>query len=239
MRTLIGCIGVCAVVLLVAGLNTAQASTLATTNQALNDGSGPDAGKWRGSQNYVGVAPFGPGTLNAVVEFAVFDKGDFQNFLNENGIVYVDPAPGELIYAYQIVNVALGTSSVTNFSVGLQSDESPGLTGATFIPSIANHGAYPLPPTQDPAVPGGGPGGGNSQAAWPFGAGLLPGGISAIMYYSSPQFPELGFSTVNAGLAGQFIAYSLPNPVPEPATALLMTACVALFANGRCRVVRG
>ncbi|NOY41247.1 MAG: PEP-CTERM sorting domain-containing protein [Planctomycetes bacterium] len=231
MRTLVGlCLGL--VLTLAVAVNAAQATTLQTTTFAYNDGNGPSLGVWQGSQNYTGALFFN--TLDADVEFAVFAPGNFQGFLNENGIVFADPAPSEYIYAYQIVNIAPGTSAVTNFTVGLQSDESLGISGVTFIPAATDYGTYSQTPIQDPVSTGGGPGV-DSSSAWAH-FGLLPGEASGILFYSSPQVPELGFSAMTAGIANQFLANSLPNPstIPEPsALALCLVAGLGLIVRRR------
>lgn len=217
MRTNLLCVVVLSCLALVVAVPTAQATTLATTGHALNDGFGPNGGIWQGNQSYAGVGFFG-GTLAASVDFAVFAPATFQNFLDENGINFVDPAPSEYIYAYQIVSNT-GTNSITNLTVGLQSNEAAGISGVTFVPVAANAG-YTPGAVQDPASAGGGPGG-NSSSAWGYLPGLPAPELGGVLFYSSPQTPELGFSTVAAGTASQFIANSLPNPIPEPATLAL------------------
>lgn len=232
MRTNIICVAILSCLALVAFVPAAQATTLATTGHALNDGNGPSGGIWQGSQNYAGAGFFG-GTLQGTVEFAVFAPNNFQNFLNENGITFADPATSEYIYAYQITSVG-GTNDVTNFTVGLQADEAAGSSGVTFVP-VGNYGAYAPAPVQDPAITGGGPGG-NFSSAWSHLPGLPAGQASGILFYSSPEVPELGFSTMAAGTASQQIALSLPNPqaIPEPATiALAVFSASCLFIRRR------
>ena len=206
-------------------IDQASASTLATTNFALNNGAGPDSGIWRGSQNYSAVQFFN--SLDADVEFAVFAPGDFQGFLDENGILYSDPAPGEYIYAYQVLNISSGTSGVTGLSVGLDGNEDLGAVAPTFIPAATNYGTYSPAPTQDPGGVGGGPGIQQSSVWNPL--AFLPGQASGILLYSSPAIPELGFSTLNGGIAAEQIANSLPNPVPEPSTIGLVICGICLL----------
>ena len=197
-------------IILVAFSGAAQATTLATTTEALSG--------FQGSQSYQATVALN--TLDAEVEYAVFAPGNFQSFLDENGILTADPAPGEYTYAYQIVDVPAGTSSVTNLSVAMQGDEAAGSSGVTFIGRAVDYGTYALSPDVDPGATGGGPGV-STSAVWAFLPGIPPGQISGILHYSSTQQPEFGFSTMAAGIATEAIANSLPNPVPEPSTLLL------------------
>ena len=217
MRNLICTVLLCGM-LLAFGSNMAQASTLVNTPYAM-------AG-WQGSQLYVSILG---DTLDATVEYAVFAPGSgFQDFLNEptSPIDYTNPAPGEYIYAYQIVDVALTSGDINVFSVGLDSNEVAGSTGVTYIPIATDYGTYsPQPSTNsvDPS-PTGGPGV-SSSSTWNFAPALLQEEVSGILYYSSPHPPEMGLSTVSAGgMAGQFLLSSMPNPgVPEPTS---MSLCV-------------
>ena len=206
-------------------IDEAKATTLSTTGHALNNGSGPDGGIWRGSENYSGTLFFD--SVDADVEFAVFAPGDFQSFLDENSINFVDPAPGEFIYAYQILNIAGGTTGVTGLSVGLDGNEALGAIAPTFIPVAAGYGTYSPAPIQDPGGTGGGPGVTTSSVWNPL--AFTPGEASGILFYSSPDGPELGYSTVNGGIAAQQKALSLPNPVPEPTTLLFAVMGFALM----------
>ena len=150
--------------------SVAHATTLATTTYAL-DSNGPSSGVWQGSQHYSNSLLMN--TLDADVEFAVFGPGNFQSFLDENGIDFPDANDTELInafqnefiYAYQIVDIATATTAVSNFTVGLQNDEFAGITGVTYIPHATDYGAYPLQPVRDPTSTGGGPGV-DSSSAW-------------------------------------------------------------------------
>lgn len=228
MRTLLGIFIVSIAVVFATGPYPAQASSLLTTGQAF--------GGWQGTQHYTGALL--SDTLDADVEYAVFAPGKFQNFLDENSIVYNDPtAGGEYIYAYQIVNIDPNTTPVTTFTVGMNGNESPGNTGVTYVPAATDYGTYPYQPTQDPGATGGGPGV-STSAVWPTATGspYTPGEVSAILFYSSPQVPELGLSTVLAGFAGEFPLNSMPNPVPEPATLFLgLAAGIGLAMRRRSR----
>ena len=204
---------------------TASASTLATTAYAL--------GPWQGSHSYVAAGVLSQ-NLDATVEFAVFAPGDFQDFLStENNINFVDPAPSEFIYAYQITPITEATAGISIFTVGLNSNESTGIEGVSFIPMGTNHGGYSPLPAADPLLVGGGPGVSDSSQ-WNFAGSIGTGQASGILFYSSPQGPEFGFSQVTAGTATTQQANSLPNPVPEPATLVLgLAAVLGLMARRR------
>ena len=68
----------------------AVAGPLSTTNLALNDGFGPDAGRWHGTVSIAGAA-FGD-TVVAEVDWAAFAPGKFQLYLNSQAIAQVDPS---------------------------------------------------------------------------------------------------------------------------------------------------
>lgn len=213
-----------------ASVGTVSATTLATTTNAY--------GSWQGSQNYSASGALSQ-NLDATVEYAVFKGTGFQDFLDENGIVYVDPsAAGDYTYAYQVTEVVEATAGLSAFTVNLLGDESAGSVGVTYIPKATNYGTYSPLPSEDPSAVGGGPGV-STSSQWMF-SFLTAGEASGILFYSTPQGPEHGSSVVQAGTAVKSVPNALPNPVPEPATALLMSACVVLIAGGsRRRIARG
>ena len=227
MRTVTFTLIALASLVLIPAVQQASATTLATTVYALN-APGIPGGVWKGTQDYNAFS------VDTTIEFAVFAPGDFQNFLDDNNIVYSDPAPSEYIYAYQVVDIGPGTSVVT-FTVGLQEDEDLGSTGVWYIPASTDYGVtYPYVPTKDPADTTGGPGVGDSSA-WQALPSFGTGEFSPILYYSSPQVPELGYS-VAANILGQQIEDSMPNPstIPEPATlALCIVAGLGLVTRRR------
>jgi hypothetical protein len=197
----------------------ATAGPLATSNFALNDGFGPDAGRWHGSANVMGAA-FGD-TLNAQVDWAVFAPGKFQLFLNSQGIAQVDPSgPNELIYVYQITSVTDALPGIDALTVGIDSSDGRGMVSA---PAFVLTGA---PSEKSPSS-----GGDNTTSmAWFFnGAELDPGDISSLLVFTSPFSPEYDFLSVNSGLAGPPVSPLVPSPsdrrfvaeVPEPSSLLL------------------
>jgi hypothetical protein len=220
MRTII-CTMFCFVAaVMLTGSGVASATTLVDTSFGLGV-------PWQGSQNFTASGPLSQ-ELNADVEFAVFAAGNFQEFLDENGIVFNDPAPNEFIYAYQITQITEATAGISVFSVGLNGNEALGQSGVTFIPMIADYGTYSPLPSQDPDLTGGGPGV-NTSSTWNGLPGWATNGASGILFYSSPDGPELGFTSMNAGTAAASHNDALPNPVPEPASSTMMMAVLLVL----------
>jgi hypothetical protein len=203
------------------GLRPVQAGPLATTPFALNDGFGPDAGTWHGTVAIAGAA-FGD-TVSAQVDWAAFHHGDFQLYLNSQGIAQVDPsAVGEIVYVYQITTVTSASPGIDALTVGLDASDGRGVVSApSFVPTGAAMSKAPAS------------GGDNtSSMAWFFnGTELHVGDSSALLLFTSPFLPEFDFMQVNSGLAGPPVSPLVASPsdraVPEPATAAL-GLCAAL-----------
>jgi hypothetical protein len=88
-------------VTLLASAHFGYAGPLATTTRALNDGFGPDSGRWHGSVSLSGTAPFGSNAVTADVEWAAFAPGKFALYLADEGLAGPDPSDGtDVIYAY-------------------------------------------------------------------------------------------------------------------------------------------
>ena len=186
--------------------SSAQAGSLATTSRALNDGLGPDLGVWRGAAN-ISVPPVFPPSFNdevtAVVSWAAFAPGDFQLYLNDEGIAAVDPsAPLEVVYAYQIDSVSAVSPGISTLTVGVDSTDGRGsVLAPSFVPA---GGATEVAPT--------GGGDGVTQMQWFFGSLLQVGDTTGILVFSSPFAPELGNLQVSSGVA---------SPVPSPQVATI------------------
>lgn len=194
-----------------------NAGTLATTNHALNDGFGPDAGRWHGTVDIMGAA-FGD-TLVAQVDWAAFAPGQFQLFLDDNGYAGADPSgPGEVLYVYQITAVTNANPGVDTLTVGVDPTDGRGVVSAPSYLSLglANEKA----PTS---------GADNTTSMdWFFnGAELQVGDTSGLLMFSSPFAPEFDFLQVNSGLAGPAVSPLVASPsdrpynVPEPTAAVL------------------
>lgn len=218
---------------LIAALSTAtlaHAGALATTNFALNDTFGPDAGRWHGSVSVAAVDAFTGNTLAAEVDWAAFGPGKFQLYLNSQGIAQLDPsAPGEVIYVYEITSVSAATPGIDALTVGVDTGDG---RGGTSAPSLIPKGvAFEQSPTS-----GGDQG---TSMAWFFeGTELQVGENSSLLVFTSPFAPEFDFLLVNSGLAAQFPSPLVASPsdrlfqfdVPEPASvALGLSAFVGLL----------
>ena len=205
--------------------SSVSAGPLAMTNRALNDGFGPDAGRWHGSVAVMGAA-FGD-TLVAEVDWAAFAPGKFQLYLNDEGIAQADPSgPNEVTYVYQITSITTVNPSVDTLTVGLDSTDGRGsVLAPSFVPAGgANEGS-----------PSGG-GDNSTSMAWFFnGPGLLVGDTSSLLVFTSPFAPEFDFIQVNAGLAGPAVSPLVASPsdrlfqfeIPEPGSLTMALVCIA------------
>lgn len=209
----------------------AGAGPLSTTSFALDDGFGPDSGRWHGTVSIAGAA-FGD-SIDAKVDWAVFvrpvngDPGGFQQYLDDQGIAQVDPsAPGELIYVYQIAAVTTASPGVDTLTVGLDATDARGsVVAPAFVPTGAANEKIPT-------------GGGDNTTSmfWIFGGTELHvGDTSSLLVFTSPFAPEYDFLQVNSGLAGAVVSPIVASPsdrifqhqVPEPATVISMVLCAA------------
>lgn len=216
-------------------ISSASAGPLATTNRALNDGFGPDAGRWHGSVAIAGAA-FGD-ILVAEVDWAAFANpvggaSQFQLYLNDQGIAQVDPsAPGEVIYVYQITSVTSASPGIDTLTVGLDAADGRGVVSApTVIPTG-------LGTEKSPASGGDN----NTSMAWFFnGDELLAGDTSGLLVFTSPFSPEFDFLQINSGLAGPPVSPLVASPSnrrfvnPEPSSlTLALLSAFALMARVR------
>ncbi len=220
----------------VVAASMANAGSLATTNFALNDGFGPDAGRWHGSVT-VTAALFG-NTVTAEVDWAAFYRagagiGRFQQYLNSQAIAQADPsAPLEVLYAYQIVSVTAATPGVGLLTVGLDAgDGRGGVSAPSFVPTGA---ATEVAPT--------GGGDNTTSMGWIFGNDIDVGDTSPILVFTSPFAPELDFLQVRSGLASPSPSPLVASPsdrlvrfdIPEPSSVLLgLLGCMGFIGSRR------
>jgi hypothetical protein len=206
----------------------AAAGPLATTTFALNDGFGPDAGRWHGTVLVSGAA-FGD-TIMAEVDWAAFGPDGFQQYLNSQAIAQVDPSgPGEVAYVYQITSVTSANPGVDTLTVGIEAaDGRGGVSAPAFVPTGAATEKSPAS------------GGDNTTSmAWFFaGSELVPGDVSSLLIFTSPFAPEFDFLQANSGLAGPAVSPLVASPsnrpfIPEPASLLMALVCSAAVAGGR------
>ena len=227
-------LGAIALLVVVSISSVAQAGNLATTARALNDGLGPDAGTWRGQASIsVAPIPFLGDEVSALVDWAAFAPGDFQLYLDDEGIAESDPSGVlEVVYAYQIVSVTAASPGITTLTVGVDSTDGRGSV---------------LPPAFVPA--GGGsevdPVGGGDQTtsmAWFFdGSALQVGDTTGLLVFSSPFAPELDSMQISSGLASPSpspLVASISdriydNNIPEPSSIALLLIGTLGLAGGR------
>lgn len=206
----------------------AIAGPLATSNLAFADGFGPDAGRWRGAVAIAGAA-FGD-VVVAEVDWAVFAHGDFQLYLNGQGIAQADPSTvGELVYVYQISSVTSATPGIDTLTVGVDPDDG---RGTVLAPSFVATGQ---PTAKAPTA-----GGDNTTSmAWFFvGTELQAGDTSDLLVFTSPFAPEFDFLQINSGKAGPAVSPLVASigerPIPEPSSlALGLLASLGLTARRR------
>jgi hypothetical protein len=215
------------------GLAPIAQAGLLTTPLALNDGFGPDAGQWRGSAHVV-AGPIGGGAneLDAVVEWAAFAPGKFQLYLNGAGPGAVDPgAPGEVVYAYEVVSVAKAKPGIDLVTVGVDAADARGSVSPTTV------GLTGGPAATDDADQ-------TTSMLWEYlGPSLAAGGKSPIMVFSSPFAPQLDALNVSSGVATTLVSPLVAsigdrifqNDVPEPATISLLGLAAVAFVPRRRR----
>lgn len=165
---------------------------------------------WRGTRQFYDT--WGGATLQVDVEYAVYLPGDYEDAGGN------DPSNGEeYVYAYQIFNDLGGNVPVLYFSVGLDPEADP-----NDIDWDDGSGTpYGIEPT-DYDFSGDPP----NSAVWGFWddtidpPGEEEGDYSAVLFFTSPNGPQWApASVMDSGLSNM---QSLPSPLPEPATLVLM-----------------
>jgi hypothetical protein len=235
-RIVIGSLSLAIALMASPAVSPAAAGPLATTDRALNDGFGPDAGRWHGTAIVMGAA-FGD-ILHAEVDWAAFGPGKFQLFLDDNGIAGIDPSgPGEVTYVYQIAAILTAVPGIDLLTVGLDASDGRGIVSA---PAFVSTGA---PNEKSPT----GGGDNTTSMAWFF-AGNEPhrDDISSLLVFTSPFHPEFDFLSVNSGLAGPPVSPLVASPsdrpfvadVPEPPSLLLTLLGFGVLAGCRRQAVR-
>ena len=222
-----------AVLCLAVSLGSLQvnAGSLGVTPFALNDGFGPDAGRWHGTVTISGgPIPFFGDVISAEVDWAAFGPGKFQLYLNSQAIAQLDPsAPGEVIYVYQISSVSAATPGIDTLTVGIDPTDGRGsISAPAFVPTGAA--------TEKSPASGGD---NNTSMAWFFnGTELHVGDTSSLLVFTSPFAPELDYLSVQSGLAGSFPLVASPSDrifefdIPEPSSLLLgLLGCWGLLGG--------
>ncbi len=199
--------------LMVAPAVTANAALIVELDVTTHAYSGPGAEPlpadlgplWQGSESYAGV--FGG---SAVLDWAVFrngaSNGDFQDFLDENGIPATDPTqPGEFLYAYQVNNIDGTGASLSSVSIGKDGDEPINIAPTSISPSFYSGPSISHPTVETDIA---------TSAVWDFNS--VTNGETTILYFSSPNIPELDNSSIL--LAEKIDRVGSPSSVLEPNT---------------------
>ena len=220
----------CAALVAVLISGTAVAGPLTTDPNAIPG--------WQGSTPF--NATLGGSVLVTNVDYAVYAPGQFGNSvaMGAPGHTPFDPSGGtDYVYAYEILNTG-GNSKVLTLSVGLDYLNGAVPTSATSIghdPNTPELGTAPTGTSAaifNPAV------GTKQNGRWSWSSigGLVAGGHSDILIFSSPFGPQMYQSTV-AGIGvstPNTPGNVLPSPTPEPTTAALAAiGGVCLLAAAR------
>jgi hypothetical protein len=230
------------------------AGILATTPHALDNDLGPGpGGAWQGSVVVSGTSPNAGGidSFEATVDYAVFARGKIQNFFDDNwGVPPVDPAPDDIVYAYQIHTVTADTTrpgaapmGIQKMTVGLDAGDLPGVL---WLPTFQSNPAFVS--QQNPSSTGGAFDPVlNGSAIWNFtGSGAAAalarvntGEQSPILLYSAKYLPDLNSVTLTAGIATAAVN-SVPSignvAIPEPSAILMCLLGAGTLVAVRRRV---
>ncbi len=204
-------------VIVVSLATAALAGPLATDSAAL--------ASWRGSTVFSGTNGGNTHTVDAVVDFAVYEPGNF-SLSAALGNPFDVTGGTEYIYAYEVFRQGVD-ADISSLSIslipGAVADNS---TYAGHDPSTPEGGVGPISANFIPGV-GFGP---KLNVRWNFIPAMTGANHSDILFFASPFGPQLLQSTIGGTSTTAAMAL-LPTPVPEPGTCLLLLfgAC-SLFA---------
>jgi len=170
----------------------------------------------------------GAATLTAKVEYAVYAPGMFST---SAALAFPpDPSGGsDYVYAFEIFNDQGGNARVLNLSVDLAPDQNP--TIVTHNPSTPEAGLAPNLSQMIPVV-----GNPKTNVKWSWTTSLFNVGLhSDILLMTSPFAPHFVLSSMQGG-STTLASASLPSPIPEPGTLVLLgTGLAGLLAVARRR----
>jgi hypothetical protein len=188
-------------------------------------------GAWQGSTVFNGSNLSATHTLTAVVDFAVYQPGNFSLSAALGNPVDVSGG-AEYIYAYEVFR--LGNDAAVNaLSISLFPGAVP--NNSVFVGHDATTPEGGIAPVASNFVPGGlDP---KTNVRWNFVPAIGGTDHSDILYFASPFGPQLLISTVG----GTFVTAGsalLPSPVPEPSTCVLVAVGTVSFLVVRRRQKR-
>lgn len=185
---------------------------LAVASMAGQSWGGVLAGDPNGMAGWQGTVAFSGDYVSASLDYCVYDPAGaamaWPTLLTNHA--------GDYLYMYQIVDVTAGPQPswayITQFSVGLDGDESVDIIGA--FPSPGGSQVHPsnFEISTDKLT-----------AKWYYNPRINAGQTSELMYFACPYGPETDQST----MSGFFpvATHNVPSPaVPEPATMALLCA---------------
>jgi len=167
------------------------------------------------------------------VEYAVYDKGMFD--LSFSG---ADPTGGaEYVFAYQLYGDPIGWQPLYGLSVGILDGEDP--FGPPGVP-VDNVGFVELDATASPNLMWVSrlADGVATSVRWDYAGDLTRGHWSDVLFYTSPYGPapeedwdDSNVSTMMGIVKNETLPH--PDPIPEPATLVLVTAGLAAVRRRR------
>ena len=183
----------------------------ASANAGVLDGNANAFAGWTGTSAYSN------GSLSGTVDYAVFETADFiTEFGTPGGVVLT---PGELVYAYQVLNA--GTDEVSQEIVATPNNS------AHDIGSFLNT-AGEIAPDSMLLIP--------TSARWTFTApNIMTGENSHILVFSSPNIPVFSTNvTIDGGGTATGMVPSPSNtPLPEPGTFAMFALVGGLLVRRR------
>ncbi len=184
---------------------------------------------WQGSTVFSGTNGAATHTVDAIVDFAVYAPGDFSLSAALGNPTDISGGT-QYIYAYEVFRQ--GTDAdISSLSVALVPGAVPDNTTLVGHDPTTPEGG--IAPVSSNFVPGGiGP---KLNVRWNWIPAISGSGHSDIVFFASPYGPQMINSTVGGTFTTAAMA-TLPTPVPEPASCVLMVASVCtLYCVGRMR----
>jgi hypothetical protein len=162
-------------------------------------------------------------TFKALVEYAVYDIGDFSTSAALG--FPVDPSGGtQYIYAYQLQNTGVD-EALSLFSVNLVTGAVA--NNASIVGFLAGPNLNPINSAFNPPTVGMP----KTNVRWTFSTGAFSiGQTSDVLYFASPNPYQWRIASIT-GMNATAGSGLVPSPVPEPATcALAATGAMCLLA---------